>query len=162
MIHRILWSLLAILSSAWIAGYMAIVLPVIFKRMQPGTQNGNFTMWADAGWAFFAALLCISIGIIILCAKNDKLIRSIICAVLILGIGLFQYLSFHNTYAITEAHIQRDKAEKDTEAYKQQDAVLQVAHKSSERNVGIMLILLCGQIVLSVYAVARNDQQADA
>ena len=147
------------IGSAWIAGYLAIVLPVITGRMQPGTQNGNFTMWADVGYFFLLMLAPCLLYWAWHFWRQSKILRSVITLVLIALIALFQIWTHQNTYEVDEASQLRNQQHENTKLYQKHNARLQKAHKASERIVGFLLILLIVEISLSSVAIqCRMDQ----
>lgn len=142
MLHRLAALFVVIVSSAWIAGYVAIVLPVIIGRMKPGGQNGNFTMWADAGWIFFVVIaLCLSLSIAQL-IKQRRFIAIAVIVLLTLSLAMFQYRGRSDTYIIAEAFERRHGLQEQSKQYQDIDRRLQIAHKSSERSIGTLLLIL--------------------
>ena len=164
MLTRLSALLIVAASSAWIAGYIAIVLPVIIGRMQPGGQNGNFTMWADAGWPFFIIIaLCLAIHIYQY-LQQRRVIAVTVAVILILSIGYFQYRGSSDTYAVAHAFEQRHGLHENTQQYQDIDQALQVAHKSSERSIGTLLLILFVSIgfsaaqILSIKTNSVSDE----
>ncbi len=151
-----------IIGSAWIAGYLAIVLPVIFGRMQPGTQNGNFTVWADAGYYFLFALAPCLLYWAWHFWKQTRIIRGVITIVLLFLIAGFQIWGHQNTYEVANASEQRNQYHENTKLYQQHDATLQKAHKASERIIGFLIILLIAEISLSSLAIQCRMDQSEA
>lgn len=161
MILRICNSLIAVLSGMWISGYLAIVLPVILKRMQPGQQNGSFTLWADAGWIFLILTGVLCIAVTFICIKQKRIIFASTVTLLFILTCVFQFIGSQNTYQIVEAHKQRNEVQVGTDRYREIDSQLQLAHKSSERNVGFLLILLVAQIGVHIACLSPNAKSTD-
>lgn len=161
MIIRLLSAVSAIAAGMWIAGYLAIVLPIISGRMAPGTQNGNFTYWADFGWALLLLLLLLAFAQVYLLLQRRRLLLSAIQIVLLLTIAVFQYLGHRDTFAVAHYFEQRNSTHDNTHHYKEFDKKLAAAHTSSERNVGTVLLLLLGHIGLQLTLISLNTTARD-
>ncbi len=149
---RLATAISALIAAVWIAGYIAIVAPVILQWMPPGQQNANFIFWASAGWLFFALVAVCNISLVVHWFKNKRPVLMLLVAALVAGVCLFQALGYQATYAVLETSEQRSKQHENTLQYRKQDALFQVAHKNSERFIGILLALLCINIVVNLGA----------
>ena len=84
--------------------------------------------------------------------KNQRHLFAVSLSALIFCICLFQLLGYQATYAVRDTSTQRDKQHENTLQYKKQDELFQVAHKNSERYIGLLLFCLLANIGINVTA----------
>ena len=151
---RLATALSALFAGTWIAGYIAIVAPVILKWMPPGQQNASFIFWAAAGWLFFALIAIVNTYSASQYFKIARPLLAIILPILCVCMCLFQALGYQATYAVRDSSEQRNKLHENTVQYKKQDEIFQVAHKDSERYIGLLLFCLLFNVGINLTANA--------
>lgn len=153
--YKLTWSFVLLSASMWIAGYMAIVLPLTTGDAAP--SSGYFNIWATCGWVFMSI-----IGFACLCAlcmdfKRKYFFRCMLPVFLLVAVPLYQYIAARDTARVSDLFNQRSTKVSQQKTADKLNEAFDRAHTRSEKNIRILLAILLGSCIGSMYLISARE-----